>query len=250
MNTEKLYKIGEVINKLSWEYQDKITAGAIRFWENEGLLQPAQKTEGGHRLYTEEGINWVRFLKELSIAGLSIEEMRERVQLVRSDLEGFKEGSRARMETLFYFTQVIEMQRRRNILDGELGLFFRLDKKQRAEKVYDTEALLRIIATKDAREMIKKAEEYGLVMPKIIDGIKRFSPYEEMIVRILSFMELLRPGAVERCKNLVSTVKYLTMEVEILETFPANRDRDDMTGYNATLYNLVLMNLGSLGLIE
>jgi len=250
MKGERLYKIGEVVNKLSWEYQDKISAGTIRFWEKEGLLEPAGKTEGGQRLYTEEHINWIRFLKELSIAGVSVEAMRKRVEHVKRELEEFKSKPKSRAEGISYFTRTIETRRRRNTLDAELELFYRLDGEQRTEKIYDIEALVRLIGTKDARETIEKAEVYGLLMPQIIDGVKRFSLYEEMILKFLSFMEFLRPGAVERCKNLVPTIKYLAKEIGILEGFRASRDHDGTTGYNATLYNLVIMNLDSLRLLE
>jgi len=250
MSGEKLYKMGEVLSKLSWEYQDKITAGAIRFWENERLLEPAEKTDGGHRLYTEKSINWIRFLKELSLAGLSIEEMRKKVQHAKDELEMVEGKSGSREEALRHFAQHIETRRRRNTLDAELDLFSRLDKKQRTEKVYDTEALVRIIGGKNVREMIKKAEEYGLVVPKPVDGVKRFSPYEEMILKVLSFMGFLKPGAVERCRKLASTVKYLTKEVGIHEGFVGNRSHAGTTGYNATLYTLVLMNLYYLGETE
>jgi len=243
-------KMGEVVSKLSWEYEDKITAGAIRFWENKKLLEPAEKTGGGHRLYAEESINWIRLLKELSMAGLSIKEMRERVENVRTDLEGFKKGSRFRTKRLLYFTRVIEMQRRRNILDAELNLFFRLDEKQKLEKVYDREGLLRTIAARDGEDLLRKAEEYRLVKPDKLDRSGRFSPLEEMILRVLSFLELADPDIVEKCENLVSTVRYLTNKVGIPESFPAQRDRDNTSGYNATLYNLVLMNLRCSEMVE
>ena len=251
MNGERLYKMGEVVNKLFWEYPDKISAGTIRFWEKEGLLEPAGKTGGGQRLYTEEHINWIRFLKELSIAGVSIAKMRERVEHARRELEEFKNDPNSRKERIFYFIRTIETRRRRNTLDAELELFYhRLDGEQKTEKIYDIEALARVIGTKDARQMIEKAEQYGLLIPKTIDGVKRFSRYEEMILKVLVFMEFLKPGALERCKDLVSTVKYLTAEVGIYEGFRASRDHDGTTGYNATLYNLVLMSLDSLRLLK
>ena len=247
MSEEKSYKMGQVLSKLSWEYQDKITAAAIRFWENEKLLEPEGKTKGGHRLYSEQSIKWIRYLKELSIAGLSIKEMRERVKVVKAGLEGFKEGSKARMETISSFTDFIEMQRRRNILDAQLDLFFRLDEEQRFEKVYDREALLRTITAKDAERLLSKAEEYHLLKPDKLDRVDRFSPLEEMILRILSFLQLVDPHVVEKCEKLVPTVEYLVNKMGIVEAFPARRDRDDWIGYHATLYNLVLMNLASSG---
>lgn len=252
MNEEKLYKMGEVVGKLSWEYpQDRISAGTIRFWETEGLLKPAAKTEGGQRLYSEENISWIRFLKELSIASVSIPRMRKQVEHIRTELGGLKDEPKSRRKRMDDFVRTIETRRRRNILDTQLDFFYeRLDGEQKKSKIYDVEALARLIGTKDARKMIEKAEEYGLVKPRVVDSVKRFSPYEEMILKVLAFMEYLRPGAIKRCKSLISNVKYLANEVGIYEGFRASRNHDGTTGYNATLYNLVLMNLDSLRLLK
>lgn len=250
MVPERKYKIGEVISMLSWQYPEGITAGAIRFWENKGLLEPSEKTDGGHRLYTEESIEWIRFLKELSLAGYSIEEMRKELEKVRGRIEDVKGKSGARKESMKYFRRLIETRRRRNTLDTELELLSRLDDLQRTEKVYDTEALIRILGGTRARRIIEKAEQYGLAIPKEIEGVKRFSANEEMILKILSFMEFLEPGAVEQCRDLVPTVRYLTKKVGIYEGFVGDRKHDGTTGYNATLYTLVLQNLDSMRLIE
>lgn len=249
MSEERLYKMGEVVDKLSWEYSGKISAGTIRFWEKEGLLEPAGKTEGGQRLYTEEHLNWIRFLKELSIAGNSIEEMRKEVERLKGGLEEFKSDPKSRKERVAHFVDVVQTRRRRNALDAELDLFYhRLDGIERGEKIYDTEALVPIIGAKDPRQMIKKAEEYDLVRPKIVNKVKRFSPYELMILKVLVFLQSLEPDVdvVEKCKKLPGTVEYLAKEVGIYEGFPAGREQDGTTGYKATLYNLVLMNLDSL----
>jgi len=247
-----LHKMGDVIERLAWEYpKNNVSAVTLRFWEQEGLLEPAARTEGGQRLYNEESISWIRFLKELSIAGVSIPKMRERIAYVKRELEELGNKNKSRAERVSYFVRTVETRRRRNALDIQLDFFYeRLDGEQKKEKLYDTEALVRLTSSKNARKLIEKAEEYGLIIPEIIDGAKRFNRYEEMILKVLAFLEFLEPGRTKRCKNLTSFVKSLVKDVGIKEGFGASRKHDGTTGYNATLYNLILMNLDAMGLLR
>ena len=252
MNKEELHKMGDVIERLAWEYpKNNVSAVTLRFWEQEGLLEPAARTEGGQRLYSEENISWVRFLKELSIAGVSIPKMRERIAYVKREVEELASKNKSRAERVNYFVQTVETRRKRNALDIQLDFFYeRLNGEEKKKKLYDSEALVRLTSSKNARKLVEKAEEYGLIIPETIDGIKRFSRYDEMILKVLAFLEFLEPGITERCKSLASIIKSLVKEVGIKEGFGANRKHDGTTGYNATLYNLVLMNLDAMGLLR
>ena len=247
-----MLKMGDVIERLAWEYpKNNVSAVTLRFWEQQRLLEPAARTEGGQRLYNEENISWVRFLKELSIAGVSIPKMRERVAYVKRELEELGNKNKSRAEKVSYFVQTVETRRRRNALDIQLDFFYeRLDGGQKKEKLYDTEALVRLTSSKNARKLVEEAEEYGLIIPETIDGVKRFSRYDEMVVKVLAFLEFLKPGITKRCKNLTSTVKFLVKDVGIKKSFGASRKHDGTTEYNATLYNLILMNLDAMGLLR
>ncbi len=251
MKKERLHKMGDVIERLAWEYpKNNVSAVTLRFWEQEGLLEPAARTEGGQRLYNEENISWVRFLKELSIAGVSIPKMRERVAYVKRELKELASKNKSRAEKVLYFVQTVETRRRRNALDIQLDFFYeRLDGEQKKEKLYDTEALVRLTSSENARKLVEKAEKYGLIIPETIDGIKRFNRYEELILKVLAFLEFLKPGTTERCKNFSSIIKSL-VKAGLKEGFGASRKHDGTTGYNATLYNLVLMNLDAMGLLH
>ena len=251
MNREELQKMGDVIEKLAWEYQENnVSAVTLRFWEKEGLLEPAARTDGGQRLYNKENIAWIRLLKELAIAGVSIPKMRERVAHIKEELEGLGSKSNSRLKRVSYFVRTVETRRRRNALDIQLDFFYeRLDGRQRKEKIYDTEALVRLTPSDNAVKLVEKAEAYGLIIPEVIDGVKRFNHYEEMILKVLAFLEFLEPGSTKMWKDLRSIVKSL-VKAGIKEGFAASRKHDGTTGYNATLYNLVLMNLDSSRLLE
>jgi DNA-binding transcriptional MerR regulator len=63
MSEEKYYTIGQVVEMLSREYQD-LTVSSLRFLEQEGLVSP-ERTDGGHRRYTQADVERVRFIKEM-----------------------------------------------------------------------------------------------------------------------------------------------------------------------------------------
>ncbi|MFH1634899.1 MAG: MerR family transcriptional regulator [Chloroflexota bacterium] len=63
MTEERQYSIGETVTQLQGEFPD-LTLSSLRFLEKEGLLQP-QRTQGGHRLYSDEDIARLRLIKRL-----------------------------------------------------------------------------------------------------------------------------------------------------------------------------------------
>lgn len=60
-----------MIAEVSQKYD--ITADTLRYYERIGLIPPVKRNASGIRDYTEEDCNWVRFIKCMRGAGLSIE---------------------------------------------------------------------------------------------------------------------------------------------------------------------------------
>ncbi|MBI4204817.1 MAG: heavy metal-responsive transcriptional regulator [Betaproteobacteria bacterium] len=63
----------------------QVSADSIRFYEREGLLSPAQKSESGYRLYTDEAIRRLNFIKHAQQCGFSLAEIRELLELKGHD---------------------------------------------------------------------------------------------------------------------------------------------------------------------
>ncbi len=61
--SEERHSIGAALEQLQPEFPD-LTQSSLRFLEREGLIQP-QRTEGGHRLYSDQDIARVRLIKRL-----------------------------------------------------------------------------------------------------------------------------------------------------------------------------------------
>lgn len=63
MTEPKCYTISETLAQLQTEFPD-LTLSSLRFLEKEGLLEP-QRTQGGHRLYSDGDIARIRLIKRL-----------------------------------------------------------------------------------------------------------------------------------------------------------------------------------------
>jgi len=57
-----------------------ISIDTLRYYEKEHLILPARKSNG-HRLYTENDMIWIQFIKQLKDTGMTIKEIREYSEL-------------------------------------------------------------------------------------------------------------------------------------------------------------------------
>ncbi|HHY50972.1 MAG TPA: heavy metal-responsive transcriptional regulator [Alphaproteobacteria bacterium] len=62
-----------------------ISPDALRYYEREGLLAPASKTDGGYRLYGEDAVRRVRFIQHAQACGFTLAEIRELLHLRQAD---------------------------------------------------------------------------------------------------------------------------------------------------------------------
>jgi MerR family transcriptional regulator, copper efflux regulator len=54
---------------------------AVRFYEAEGLLPPAQRTASGYRHYADHELELLRFVRQLRSVGLSLADVREVIRI-------------------------------------------------------------------------------------------------------------------------------------------------------------------------
>ena len=65
------YKIGELSKIVN------LTPRTIRYYEEIGLLNSVKRIESGRRIYTDEDVRRLKFIKRLKLLGLSLKEMEE-----------------------------------------------------------------------------------------------------------------------------------------------------------------------------
>ncbi len=58
-----------------------VSANAVRFYEREGLMQVPPKTESGYRLYGQEAVQRLRFIKQAQHCGFTLSEIQALLQL-------------------------------------------------------------------------------------------------------------------------------------------------------------------------
>ncbi len=75
-------KIGEVARETG------LPVERIRYYERRGLLEPAGRSEAGYRLYTEEEVARLEFIKRAKLLGLTLGEIAELVTLAAECNQG------------------------------------------------------------------------------------------------------------------------------------------------------------------
>ena len=63
----------------------EVSIDTIRYYERGGLLHPAQKSGAGYRLYNDEAVRRLHFIKHAQHCGLSLAEIRQLLTLKRQD---------------------------------------------------------------------------------------------------------------------------------------------------------------------
>ncbi|GCB05255.1 heavy metal-responsive transcriptional regulator [Ralstonia sp. SET104] len=63
-----------------------ISPDALRYYEREGLLAPAAKTDSGYRLYGEDAVRRVRFIHHAQACGFTLAEIRDLLHLRQADM--------------------------------------------------------------------------------------------------------------------------------------------------------------------
>ncbi|WP_219834225.1 MerR family transcriptional regulator [Paenibacillus sp. R14(2021)] len=73
-----MFTIGQVAKEAG------LNIGAIRFYERKGLLEPAARSEKNNRLYTENELNWLVFIKCLRKTGMGVEDIKQYYEMVKT----------------------------------------------------------------------------------------------------------------------------------------------------------------------
>jgi MerR family transcriptional regulator, repressor of the yfmOP operon len=71
------YRIGELASRVG------LTERTIRYYEELGLLESVKRLDGGTRIYTDDDLRRLKFIRKLKTLGLSLHEMRELEDMYR-----------------------------------------------------------------------------------------------------------------------------------------------------------------------
>jgi DNA-binding transcriptional MerR regulator len=71
------YRIGELASRVG------MTERTIRYYEELGLLESVKRLDGGVRVYTDDDVRRLKYIKKLKTLGLTLQEMLELENLYR-----------------------------------------------------------------------------------------------------------------------------------------------------------------------
>ncbi len=77
MGEDRHYQIGELASILD------MSPRTIRYYEEVGLLNSIKRIEGAKRVYTDQDLRRLRFIKRLKLLGLTLVEMKELEDIYR-----------------------------------------------------------------------------------------------------------------------------------------------------------------------
>jgi DNA-binding transcriptional MerR regulator len=66
-----LLQIGEVAERVG------LSLRTVRYYEEQGLLEPESRSPGGFRLYSEDQVDRLALIKQMKPLGFTVQEMRE-----------------------------------------------------------------------------------------------------------------------------------------------------------------------------
>ncbi|KLV06641.1 zinc-responsive transcriptional regulator [Photobacterium aquae] len=102
-----MYLIGQLAKRSG------ISSDTLRFYEKNGLLEPAGRSESGYRLYSEENLSRVQFIMRSKAVGLSLDEIRElldiRLEASRHSCAEVKAITQAKLDEVD--TKIAELSR-------------------------------------------------------------------------------------------------------------------------------------------
>jgi MerR family Zn(II)-responsive transcriptional regulator of zntA len=76
----------------------KVTTDTLRYYEREGLISPAAKSDGGYRLYGNDAVRRVRFIKQAQRCGFTLTEIRDLLTLRASNTACCRDVRRIALE--------------------------------------------------------------------------------------------------------------------------------------------------------
>lgn len=118
-----------MLNIQEMEKVTELTQYTLRYYEKEGLLIP-KRQKNGRRMYTDDDVSWLLFVKDLRSIGITIEELRFYFTLKQSD-----EGREKNIQLLeMYREQLKETVKRYNEVDKVIVKQMQRFKKEQKSK--------------------------------------------------------------------------------------------------------------------
>ena len=239
---EKRFGMKEVLSILRVEYED-INASALRFWEEEGLVKPSRETSTHRRRYGEKDLDIIRFIKDLSNFGYSLDQIGKELSSVKNKIRSERiDEIKPELYSTTYVAKIFMHYRSRIRLVMRFKLYLDMNKSVKHIPTFERSILEKRIEHNTPGDFIRKVDNLGLTKPKEIDGGFFYSSCDEVILETLIYIleEEKEEDFLKSWKNFVRTFHYLYEEIGLTARFAVGPVMSlDLSTYKALLYNLI-----------
>ncbi len=240
MMEEKQYKMQEAVRILRVEYEG-INASAIRFWEKKGLVNPSRDTSDHRRRYDEKNLDIIRFIKDLSNFGYSLNQIGKELSSVKNKIEsGKRHNIKSELYSTTYVGKIFMHYRSRIRLAMRFKLYLNMNKSAKHIPTFERSVLEKRIEHNTPGDFIRKVDNLRLTKPKETNGRFFYSSSDELILETLIYILEEEKNFLDRCQNFFGTVDYLYKTIGLTARFAAGPLMSlDLSAYKALLYNLI-----------
>ncbi len=102
--------------------QAGLKASAVRYYEKHRIIPPAQRLPNGYRVYNADTLRWLSFVRRAQGFGMSLENVKELVQLTS---HGATPCARVRQLAREHLAEIDQSIRDLRTLKGQLELLLR-----------------------------------------------------------------------------------------------------------------------------
>lgn len=100
-----------------------VSTDTLRYYEKQGLILPASKSEVGYRLYTDDALKRIRFIKHAQQCGFTLSEITELLALKHRDAACCQDMRHRAIEKKLQLERKIRaLQRMSNALDALIDI--------------------------------------------------------------------------------------------------------------------------------
>ncbi|MFF7777423.1 MerR family transcriptional regulator [Streptomyces tanashiensis] len=131
MDSDALYSIGELARRTG------LTVKTVRYYSDEGILPPTERSPAGYRLYGEDGrarLEMVRTLRDLGLGLATVRQVLDREVSLAEIARAHADALDVQIKTLRQRRAVLRAVARRGPTTTELNLMHRLARLSEAER--------------------------------------------------------------------------------------------------------------------
>lgn len=124
-----------------------LNTNTIRYYESQGLLLPAERSESGYRVYSEEDIGRLRFIQKAKLIGLSLAEIKD---IIEHRVDG---TSPCEQVATFLANKIADVEQRIKDLQDFLGDLLTLQERMQPGEGHPEGAICGYIEGLDLKEI-------------------------------------------------------------------------------------------------